>query len=118
MFLNEGIERFKQYIPEFSDMELLILDEDEPILLPEPYQHLIALYAAARCFDQDERHYQATTHMNEFEVKLDELKTRIEIGEIKIDVSVNLENDYVVDNYFSSNKSLVDKDDGVEGVVF
>lgn len=121
-FINEGIDRFKQIIPEFADMVYLVNDSDEPILLPSPYHHLLAVYSASRCFAQDERHYQATTMMNEFEVKLEELKQKIEVGELVIydesgnAVEVTYEPDYVVDNYYDVDSDTTDLDDGVEGV--
>ena len=83
-FINEGINRFKQIIPELGNLQELLVNTQEPVLIPYEYRHLLAVYSAARCFAQDERHYQAATLMNEFEIKLDELKTKIENGEIAI----------------------------------
>lgn len=83
-FSNEAIDRMKQIIPELRTLNHLLTSQQEPKLLPSQYHHLIAVYATARCFGQDERHYQATTHMNEFEVKLEELRTAIENGEVTI----------------------------------
>ena len=83
-FINEGIDRFVQVIPELANMEYLYSNTDIPKFLPKEYHHLLAVYCASRCFEQDERHYQATTKMNEFEAKLDELKSKIEGGDIKI----------------------------------
>lgn len=83
-YINEGINRFKQVIPELSGMVDLLSDSQEPVLLPQAYHHLIAIYASAKCFAQDERFYQATTLMNEFEVKLQELQGKIESGLIVI----------------------------------
>ncbi len=83
-WLNESISRFAQVIPEFNGLKFLYSNSDVPALIPLRYRHLLAVYATSRCFGQDERHYQATTYMNEFEVKLDELKTAIENGEIEI----------------------------------
>lgn len=80
-FINEAIERCQQVIPELEGMVLLYEATDVPILLPLKWQHLLAVYAAARCQFLDERHYQATQLMNEFEFKLEELKGRIEAGE-------------------------------------
>ena len=83
-FINEGIERFQQIIPEFKGMTKLI-DKNETVkLIPEEYHHLLAVYSTSRCFAQDERHYQATTLMNEFEIKLDKLKEDIDNGIIEI----------------------------------
>lgn len=83
-FINEGIARFIQVIPELKGMSMLYTHTAEPTLLPLEYRHLLALYSSSRCFSQDERHYQATTLMNEFEVKLEELRTNIENGIVVI----------------------------------
>lgn len=120
-FINEGIDRVKHQIPELADMKYLVAKQEEVKLLPKQYHHLLAVYATARCFSQDERHYQATTHMNEFETKLDELRTAIESGEVvikdeegeKIETGLGIE--YVdLDAYWGSKTS--DFDEGVEGV--
>lgn len=121
-YINEGIDRFRQYITELTGMGYLNNPSDEPQLLPEQYHHLLAVYSTSRCFSQDENYYQATTFMNEFETKLDELRTRIEGGEIVIrnpDGSiVDRDNrvDYVEDTYFSKRYRKRDLDEGVEGV--
>jgi len=106
-YLNEGINRIKQVIPHLSGMTLLLERESLPILLPEQYHHVLSIYSASRCFGQDERHYQASTFMNEFEVKLDELSSNIDNGIVTIYdtdgvaiVDTN-KNDYVVDKYFT-----------------
>ena len=98
-FLNEGINRFKQRIPELKGMNMLIARQQEVNLLPIQFQHVLAVYSTARCFGQDEAHYQASTHMNEFEVKLDELKNLIDSGDIVIvDEDGNvIEGDYKLD---------------------
>lgn len=83
-FINEGIERFQQIIPEFKCMTKLIDKNEEVKLIPQEYHHLLAVYSTSRCFAQDERHYQATTLMNEFEIKLDKLKEDIDNGIIEI----------------------------------
>lgn len=101
-FINEGINRFKQVIPELKSTPKLLEKDQEPFPIPEHYQHLLAVYSASRCFGQDERHYQATTLMNEFEAKLDELKQAIGNGDIQIidpdtgeSIVTENENDYV-----------------------
>lgn len=121
-YINEGINRIRQVIPELSGLEELTDNTQSPDLLPKQYHHLLALYSASRCFGQDERHYQASNFMNEFETKLDEMKISIEEGRIKIidpqtnqPINSTYESDYVVDNYFKTTK-LTDFDDGVEGV--
>ncbi len=83
-YINEGIERLQQLIKHLSGMTPLSSNSDVPILLPVAYHHLLAIYAAARCFAQDNRDYQASTLMNEFEVKVNELIQRIDAGEVAI----------------------------------
>ena len=81
-FINEGINRFIQVLPELKNTPNLLVNEQEPKPIPEQYQHILAVYSASRCFSQDERHYQATTLMNEFEVKLEEFKQAVLNGDI------------------------------------
>lgn len=106
MYINEAIDRISGCIPELKGMKHIKASDDKPILLPDNYHYLIAVYGASRCFSQDERHYQAGTLMNEFEIKLDELKTRVEAEEEFIydengnRVKFFTDTDYVVDNYF------------------
>lgn len=122
-YLNEGIERFQQSVPEFASLNHLNVSTDAPTLIPRQYHHLLALYSASRCFGQDERHYQASNFMNEFETKLDELKSAIESGEIAITdpdtggvvLRVN-PTGYVVDSYFNTRRRDIDFDNGAEGV--
>ena len=95
-FLNEGIDRFVQSMIEFESMEYLNSQSAIPYLIPRQYQHLLSVYATARCFGQDEQLNQATTFMNEFEFKLGELKEKIESGLITI---VDLEGNPVEDKY-------------------
>lgn len=123
-YLNEGIDRLRQIIPELDTMIYLDKSVDVPVLLPKSFHHILAVYSASRCFGQDERHYQASTFMNEFETKLDELKINVEIGRIKIIdpvtglpvVNTNASS-YVVENYFETRySSNIDLDDGIEGV--
>lgn len=83
-YLDEAIDRIKSRIPVLGGMVYLRNDESVPKLLPSQFHYLIAVYASSRAFTQDERHYQATTLMNEFEVKLDELIGMIDEGIIEI----------------------------------
>lgn len=105
-FLNEGIDRVKQIFPELNTIPYLLLAEDEPKIIPSQYHSLLALFATGRCFAQDERHYQATQNMNEFETKLDEFRLAVEGGRIilKDELGSIIEpfdsEDYVTDNYF------------------
>ena len=122
-FINEAIDRFKQTIPQLKSLTYLSTPTSEPSLIPEQYQHLLAVYASSRCFGQDERHYQATTLMNEFEVKLEEMKGLIENGQLVIiDPSTGeaVTEEYAVDYvdtsaYWTNNSSeLYDVDEGVD----
>lgn len=121
-YINEGIERVAQYIPECRDMVTLDLNTDEVQYLPKTYHSLLALYSASRCFFQDERFFQSGNLMNEFETKLDGLKTAIESGVVVIidalgvAVDHSISEDYVVDNYFEHTSDDDDLDNGVEGV--
>ena len=122
-FINEAIDRFKQTIPQLKSLTYLATPTSEPSLIPEQYQHLLAVYASSRCFGQDERHYQATTLMNEFEVKLEEMKGLIENGQlIIIDPTTNeaVADEYVIDYvdtsayWTNSSSELYDVDEGVD----
>jgi hypothetical protein len=61
-YINEGIERITQYIPECRDMNTLDLNTDEVQYLPKSYHSILALYSASRCFFQDERFFQLHFH--------------------------------------------------------
>jgi len=107
-YVNEGIDRFKTNIYFVNELPL-VQPTDVPTLIPNQYHHLLGVYASARCFSMDERHYQASTMMNEFEIKLEEMLTKIESGEVIItdefgnEVDADYEEDYVVDIYFNRN---------------
>ena len=108
-FCNEGIHRMKQIVFEFKDVNKLKSNNDEVNIIPVEYQHLISVYSASRCFSQDEQQYQASTYMNEFEVKMNELKNAIANGDVTlIDADGNVIKtvgiggvDAVVDVYFN-----------------
>ena len=104
-FLNEGIDRLRK-ITELSEMKPLSLSSDVPILLPNQYHHLIAIYGASRCFTQDEQNSMAQVFMDEFEQKLSELEIGIKNGSIII---IDSEGNQVVSDEF---------DDGVKNVYF
>lgn len=128
LFINEAIDRFIQVLPQLSNMPYLYNDEDIMEMIPREYVHLLTNYAVSRLYAQDERHYEASTMMNEFEVKLEEFRQKVENGEITINdpttgepISITLPTDYVVDNYFTKKNGHVsgvnaDIDEGVEGV--
>lgn len=109
-FINEGIDRLK-VIPQLRKMNRLVGKNETPKYLPAEFCYLIPIYATARCFEQDERHYQAVQKMNEFEAKLEELRSLIESGEIviketdgtPIDLGDSFNDvDYVIDAYYKT----------------
>lgn len=112
MFLNEAIDRIIQVMPQLNNLPYFELDEDVLPILPREYNHLLANYAVARLFMQDERHYEGTTFMNEFEVKLAEFKEKVDNSEIELidpetgtplDMSIPI--DYVTNAYFAKRRS-------------
>ena len=114
LFLNEGIDRVIQVMPQLESMSYLELDEDMVTIIPREYVHLLANYAVARLMMQDERHYEATTFMNEFEVKLNEFKEKVDNGEIELfdpetgdSLVVDVPTDYVTDTYFANRNGRV-----------
>lgn len=113
-YFDEAVDRIAQVVPELQNMPYVVNNEEEPSLLPRQYHHLLATYAVGRAFGQDERHYQATTYMNEFEQKLDELRQNVENGIVKIldstgnPVVVDSGEDYVVDNYFENESEITE----------
>lgn len=121
-FINEGVERIKMRVPQLLTIPDLVSDDSTPLPLPSQYHALIAVYGASRCFSQDERHYQASTLMNEFETKLEELLNAINNGEVTIvdgdgnPIVGNNSVDYVTVEYFATNNDDDDIDLGVEGV--
>ena len=109
-YLNEGIERVGQVIPELALMSPLREPLDEVGYMPKPYQHLLAIYCASRLCTQDERNYQAGIFMNEFETKLHGLKDAISSGDVDIIdpitgdiIDLFKEPEYVVNNYYYLN---------------
>lgn len=115
-FINEGINRFQSIVYFVNEPELTTLDQS-PALIPAQYHYMLALFSASRCFGQDEREYKATTFMNEFEVKMEELLQKIESGEIVItdpstgnEVTADYEEDFVTNVYFVSASDLDDEE--------
>jgi hypothetical protein len=120
-FINEGVDRVKSRVPQLVSIPTLVSDDSVPLPLPAQYHALLAIYGASRCFGQDERHYQASTLMNEFEQKLDELISAINNREVIIvdaegvEIDSNIPVDYVKVEYFASS-NIDDEDDGVDGL--
>ena len=100
-FINEAIDRMKD-IKQFSDLQYPSDGLTEIPYIPSQYHYLLAVYSASRCFTMDEQDYKAGSLMNEFEVKFDELKKKIDNSEITIDgyTDVNT-NDYITNEYFT-----------------
>lgn len=118
MFINQAIDRLKQE-PIFVGMKRLRDSIDSPILLPEHYHYMIALFAASRCLEFDERFYEATERRNEFESLFTSLVSEIEAGNLVItDAEGNVVDntatyiDYVVDEYFDVHKPDSDIKEG------
>lgn len=115
-YLNEAIERVQQEIPELENMPLLTTSLQEATYLPKPWQHILAIYTASRLAHQDERFFQAGNLMNEFEVKLDSLKSLIQSGDIVIKdpdgnvIEASSQPQYVVNNYYFNNSGLFPRD--------
>ena len=120
IFMEEAYNRFA-IIPEFSNLVYDGIKANPVPLIPYRYQHLLPIYASSRCFFQDEQDYRAGTLMNEFETKLEELKSLIESGDIIIKdadgiaVVNSLANGYVVNEYFDA--TISDEDAISHGVM-
>lgn len=106
-FINEGIERVQQLIPQFASMESLEYDTAIPACIPPQYHHLLSVYASARLFAQDDRFYQSSTLMNEFELKITGLFQDLVNGDLEaFDKEGKLidfygKPDYVENTYFA-----------------
>lgn len=104
-YINEAIDRIK-VIKQLDGMTYLVALTDKPILLPEPFHYLLSIYSASRCMFQDEQDSRAGTLMNEFETKMEELRSKIDNGEIVIkdalgnEIIVTTEMDYIANTYF------------------
>lgn len=116
IFLNQAIDRLRQY-KVFREMSYLKYGDDEVNFLPSQYHYILALFAASRCFDVDERFYEGVEKRNEFESLLDDLIADIQAGNITIiDNDGNIVDDetnyieYVTDAYFNLNQG---DDDGI-----
>lgn len=83
-YVNEGIDRIQMVIPELHGIKHLSKNEDVPMRLPSRYHHLLVLYAVSRCSSIEQRHYEASLNMNEFETKLDQLLHEVNCGETEI----------------------------------
>ena len=120
IFMEEAFNRFA-IIPEFSTLVYSPIKTTSVPLIPYQYQYLLPIYASSRCLFQDEQDYRAGTLMNEFETKLEELKSSIESGdiiikdELGVPVETTVPNGYVVDEYF--DKRITDEESINHGVM-
>jgi len=103
MFINQGIDRIRQYNV-FESMEYLSNPSDTPKLLPSMYHYILALFAASRLFDTDERFYEGTDKRNEFEEVFANIVERIENGTL----TITDENGFAVDNTMSATDHVAD----------
>lgn len=118
-FINEGIDRLRENEYFYNEVSLPSNDSELRVL-PSQYHYLLAIYAASRCFDMDERHYQGATRMNEFEQKLEDLLSKIDSGELVMKftddqgIEHTIESGYSFDavsnDYFNESTAL-DEDD-------
>lgn len=115
-FLNQAIDRLAQY-PVFKNMPYLSTDSPTVHYLPRPYHYILSLFAAARCYDTDERFYEGTEKRNEFEHFLDNLIADIETGNIVIYdenntvvQNTNICTDTVKDVYFSNTNQSTESE--------
>lgn len=105
-FLNQAIDRITQY-KVFEGMAKFVNEGDVTTLLPLQYHYMLALFAASRCYDMDERFYEGTEKRNEFEQLLETLIGEIQAGNITVtdglgnavEDGTNV-TDYVRDVYF------------------
>lgn len=123
LFINEGIDRIIQIMPQLSNIPYLVSNDDIVQIIPREYAHMLSVYSVSRLMAQDERHYEATAFMNEFETKLAELFEKVANGDVVLTdpetgkpIDISLPTDHVVDNYFYDAISGEDIDDGVEGL--
>lgn len=107
MFLNQGIDRLRQY-KVFDKMSYLENNDDVVNFLPSQYHYLLALFASSRCYDTDERFYEGIEKRNEFESAFSDLINEIENNNVIItdDDGATVDDkpnyiDYVVDKYFN-----------------
>lgn len=119
MFLNQGIQRIRQY-KAFSGMKELKELTDVPNILPEQYHYMLALFSASRLYDIDERFYEGVEKRNEFETLFDDLIAELQSGNLELtDVDadgnvVPVEDgaiyiDYIKDEYFDYRDSELDE---------
>lgn len=110
-FINEGMLLIKRTIPEYFYDLVEVYDDAVIIQLEAYYKDMPCIYAASRCFEQDEQHYRATQKRNEFESQLEDMDSQIR-GSIEYSDKIanplnpyfdRMEMDYVRDVYYTNN---------------
>jgi len=100
-FINRGILMIKKQVPEYFTDLLPVYNDSYSIVIDMEYEGLPAIFAASRCFEQDEQHYRATSKRNEFESALLDMETELKNSQKYMDkVSGTYESDYVRDVYY------------------
>lgn len=108
-FINESLLLIKSTLPEYFTTLHKVPNSDvldttpNTIHIDEEYEHLIPLFASARCFEQDEQNYRATKQMNEFEARKAEMEIKILDSDAYAAIIAALETDAVRDVYFDIN---------------
>lgn len=103
-FIDEGMLRLQAEMPEFFYDYTRVEDKNLPINIPNKYKALPCIYAASRCFEQDEKRYEAVQKRNEFEQLLQDMLTKFVLTkeyQDKVDANPDGDTgiDYVVNEY-------------------
>lgn len=80
-YINECSDRISQVLYELDDIPRLEADNHVPDYLPKRYHNLYVMFVTGRCFTQDGDYGVGVSYMNEFELKLEELRYAIDSGD-------------------------------------
>lgn len=109
-FINESILDLQSTIPEyFTDLLEVEVLEDE-INIDNKYKKIMSIFAASRCFSQDEQHYRASEKMNEYESRKLDMEQKILSSEEyaeKVSASGSSISEYIVNEYYGSSSDDV-----------
>lgn len=72
-FINDAIRIVKRSIPSYFISLAPVSAITDEINIDNDYAFILALFASARCFEQDEQNYRAVQKMNEFETRRTEM---------------------------------------------
>ena len=101
-YINDCSDRIAQVLYELDDIPTLEGDTHVPEYLPKRYHGLYVMFATGRCFTQDGDYGQGASYMNEFELKLEELRNAIDSGEV--DFGTRHERSEYVNHYYNANE--------------